>query len=66
VSEVTLQIKILTRLPAALYLTADRYKKKRQTDGAAASTVNRELASPSHLFLPPSGNGSIGHAARGC
>jgi integrase len=38
------------RLDAISTFTVDRYKKKRQTDGAAASTINRELASLSHVF----------------
>ena len=38
------------RLDAVTSFTVDRYKKRRQDAGAADGTVNRELATLSHLF----------------
>jgi integrase len=38
------------RLNAITTFTVDRYKKKRMGDGAANGTINRELATLSHLF----------------
>lgn len=38
------------RLDAITSFTVDRYKKKRHEDGAAKGTINRELATLSHLF----------------
>lgn len=38
------------RLDAVSSFAVDRYKKKRLADGAAPATVNRELATLSHLF----------------
>jgi integrase len=39
-----------TRLDAITSFTVDRYKKKRIDSGAANGTINRELATLSHLF----------------
>jgi hypothetical protein len=38
------------RLDAIASYTVDRYKKKRIDAGAANATINRELATLSHLF----------------
>lgn len=38
------------RLDAIAGFTVDRYKKKRLTEGAANATINRELATLSHVF----------------
>lgn len=38
------------RLDAVTSFTVDRYKKRRQETGAADGTINRELATLSHLF----------------
>lgn len=38
------------RLDAISSFAVDRYKKKRLADGAASATINRELATLSHLF----------------
>jgi integrase len=38
------------RLDAITSFTVDRYKKKRMDTGAAKATINRELATLSHLF----------------
>ena len=39
-----------TRLDAVSAFTIDRYKKRRAGEGAANGTINRELATLSHLF----------------
>jgi integrase len=38
------------RLDTISTFTVDRYKRRRQTDGASNGTINRELATLSHLF----------------
>ena len=39
-----------TRLDGVTSFTVDRYKKRRQDQGASNATINREIASLSHLF----------------